>query len=100
MNTLHTLLIIIIAILSHTHANNYVTGKVRSKVSGEPLPGANILIKGTSNGTTTDSEGKFKLKLDSGDRFILQVKYFGFKTFELNISKTIQKEDILSGKCV
>ena len=36
-------------------AQDIVTGTVTEAASGLPIPGANILIKGTANGTSTDS---------------------------------------------
>ncbi|GAB4008704.1 hypothetical protein GCM10028808_15470 [Spirosoma migulaei] len=38
-----------------------VSGKVTSSVDGKPLPGVNVILKNTSQGTTTDTEGKYKL---------------------------------------
>lgn len=38
-----------------------VSGTVTSAYDGSALPGVNVILKGTSNGTTTDAEGKFKL---------------------------------------
>lgn len=42
-----------------------VTGLVRDE-KGEPLPGVNILIKGTQLGTITDSDGRFKIEVAEG----------------------------------
>jgi len=36
-----------------------VSGTVTSKGDGQPLPGVNVLVKGTATGTTTDSNGKY-----------------------------------------
>ena len=44
-------------------AQNSVSGKVVDS-SGESLPGANVIIKGSSQGTTTDFEGNFNLATD------------------------------------
>ena len=52
--------------------------------SGQPLPGASIIIKGTSIGTTTDFDGKFSLEVE-GDSAILVVSYIGFLTKEVII---------------
>lgn len=45
---------------------------------GEPLLGATVIIKGTSNGTSTDFDGNFNLKANVGDK--LEVSYIGFAT--------------------
>ena len=36
-----------------------VSGKVTSQDDGSPIPGVNVLVKGTTTGTATDAEGKY-----------------------------------------
>lgn len=62
-----------------------VTGKVVTK-EGEPLPGANILEKGTTNGSVTDFDGNFTLSI-SKPNAILVVSYIGFETKEVSLVK-------------
>ena len=52
---------------------------------GESVIGANILIKGTTNGTITDVDGKFNLNVSEGD--ILQISYIGYNTQEITIGR-------------
>src|SRR5690606_30102412 len=54
--------------------------------SGEPLPGASILIKGTKDGTTTDINGKFTISVDAGS-VVLVISYIGFVTRELEVNE-------------
>ena len=49
---------------------------------GEPIIGANVFIKGTTNGTITNITGNFKLE-DVPQRTILQISYIGFKNMEI-----------------
>ena len=42
-----------------------VTGTVLSAADNMPLPGATVLVKGTTNGTSTDFDGKFSLSVNS-----------------------------------
>lgn len=49
---------------------------------GEAVIGANIIEKGTTNGTVTDSDGNFSLSV--GDDAILQISYIGYLTQEVN----------------
>ncbi len=60
-----------------------VTGKVTDAVSGDPLPGASVLEKGTSNGMTTDLDGNFTLNV-SDDASII-VSYVGYISQEVAI---------------
>ncbi len=55
-----------------------VTGFVKDH-NGNPLPGANIKIRGTNNGTTTNADGSFLLK-DVDGNSVLEVSYVGFET--------------------
>ncbi|MGY6557661.1 MAG: SusC/RagA family TonB-linked outer membrane protein [Nitritalea sp.] len=47
---------------------------------GEAIPGASVLVKGTTRGTTTDLDGKFSLRVNQGD--VLLVSFIGFRTLE------------------
>ncbi|WP_341215391.1 TonB-dependent receptor [uncultured Wocania sp.] len=58
-----------------------VSGAVMG-INGQPLPGANILEKGTTNGIQTDFDGKFSLTVSS-EESILVISYIGFVTKEV-----------------
>ena len=49
--------------------------------TGEPVIGANVLVKGTTNGTITDFDGNFQLTANQGD--IIVVSFIGYTTQEL-----------------
>lgn len=53
--------------------------------AGQPLPGANIIEKGTANGAQADFDGKFSLYLKS-ETAILVVSYVGFNTKEITVN--------------
>ena len=59
-----------------------VSGTVTDE-EGVPLPGANILEKGTTNGTQTDFDGNFSLEVD--DDAVLVISYIGFAQKEVNV---------------
>lgn len=60
-----------------------VMGKVLD-AAGMPIIGANVMIKGTTNGTITDMDGKFSLDVEEGD--VLSVSYIGFDNQEVKVS--------------
>ena len=66
-----------------------VTGLVVDS-KGETIIGANIMEKGTSNGTITDFEGKFKLNVSPGGTLV--VSYIGFKSVELPVNQLLNPE--------
>ena len=62
-----------------------VTGIV-SDNNGLPIPGVNVLVKGTSNGTQNDCDGKFSIKANS--RQTLVFSYVGMKTQEITTTRS------------
>lgn len=58
-------------------------GKVTSASDNLPIPGVNILVLETSNGTSTDFDGNYEINVKKGD--VLQFSYLGFKTQTLII---------------
>ena len=61
-----------------------VSGKVTSSDDGTALPGVNVVVKGTSNGATTDSNGEYRLNL-TGTQTILVFSFIGYKTSEISV---------------
>ena len=67
-----------------TIQNHKIKGTITDSV-GEVLPGATVIEKGTNNGTQTDFDGKFTLKLSNAETTIV-VSYLGFITKNLKVS--------------
>ncbi|MEJ7643618.1 MAG: TonB-dependent receptor [Chryseolinea sp.] len=61
-----------------------VSGRVVDE-SGGPVPGVNVLEKGTANGTTTDSDGSYNLNVVDGNA-ILVFSFIGYITQEVNLN--------------
>ena len=62
--------------------------------NGEPIIGANVIIKGTTNGTITDFDGNYVIDGVSSDA-ILQVSYIGYLTQEIPVGNQAQIDVIL-----
>ncbi len=60
-------------------AQSTLTGKVIDGEMNAPLPGANVIVNGTSNGATTDFEGNFTITAQSGSGEII-ISYVGFES--------------------
>lgn len=67
-----------------SHAQTDVKGKVTDE-AGEPLPGTNVLVKGSTTGTTTDSQGNFEIAVPPGDA-VLVFSFIGYETTEVNVA--------------
>ncbi len=63
--------------------NKKISGKVFDD-KGEPIIGASILVKGSTNGTITNLDGEFSLDGVS-DHSLLTISYIGYKTIDLNV---------------
>ncbi|CAL2086895.1 Alpha-2-macroglobulin family N-terminal region [Tenacibaculum sp. 190524A02b] len=69
--------------IQRTKFDGTFTGIVEN-INGTPLPFVNIYIKGTKFGTTTDINGKFTLKANSGDT--ISISFVGYKSIEKTIT--------------
>lgn len=60
-----------------------VTGTVTTAADGLPLPGASIIVKGTARGQQTDFDGKYSIKVDTGE--VLVISYVGMTASEVTV---------------
>lgn len=65
-----------------TQQNKKVSGIVYD-TNGDPAIGANVIVKGTTNGTITDMDGKYTLEVPANA--ILQISYIGYNTQEIPV---------------
>jgi len=80
------LLLLICAGWNTAHAQNFeVRGTVTDQSDGSPLPGVNILIKGTSRGTSTNTDGQYNLQARSAQDTLVY-SYIGYQTQEVPIN--------------
>ena len=72
-----------------SYSQTTVTGIVTDD-SGQPLPGANIIIVDTSTGTVTDFDGNFSLTADQDPPFTIQISSIGFDTVDQEVTANNQ----------
>ena len=58
-----------------------VTGKVTDSQTGEALPGVNVVVKGTTTGVITDSNGKYSIAVPDQNA-VLVASFIGYTTME------------------
>jgi TonB-linked SusC/RagA family outer membrane protein len=63
-----------------------ITGRVTSGADGSPLPGVSVLVRGTTNGTTTDTDGRFSLNVPDPQSSVLVMSFIGFGTQEIPVN--------------
>lgn len=83
----HCMLLLLLFGFGLVQAQNItVTGTVTG--DGIPLPGVNVIVKGTTNGTVTDFDGNYEIQAGSND--VLEFSFLGFKTRDIAISGKTQ----------
>ncbi|WP_242083268.1 SusC/RagA family TonB-linked outer membrane protein [Aestuariivivens sediminis] len=65
------------------YGQNTIQGTVTTAVDGEPIPGVNVIIKGTTQGTATDFDGNFTISASPDD--VLVISSLGYKTQEQSV---------------
>lgn len=58
--------------------------------NSQPIPGANVIIEGSTKGTVTNQDGNYSLKLAQGN-YVVEVSYVGFKTIKKEVSLNADK---------
>jgi TonB-dependent starch-binding outer membrane protein SusC len=80
-----------------TYAQEHVVKGLITDESKIPIPGASIVIKGTTSGVLTDVEGKFSLNAPSGST-VLVISYIGYETQEIQVGDQVSINVILKEK--
>jgi TonB-dependent SusC/RagA subfamily outer membrane receptor len=61
-----------------------VTGTVTEADTGDPIPGANVVVKGTSSGSVTDLDGKYSVNIQD-ESAVLVFSFVGFVSYEVQV---------------
>lgn len=72
------------------YSQNTVSGTVTSSADQIPVPGVNIIVKGTNTGVSTDFDGNYSISASSND--VLVFSYIGYRTIE----KTVGNQTIIN----
>ncbi len=82
------LLLICCMVSGYAMAQRTVTGKVISSEDQSPIPGVNIIVKGTTSGTTTDADGSFSISASDAD--VLVFSFVGYRSSEVQVGTQTQ----------
>ena len=76
--------------------NGTVSGVITdTEYNNEPFPFANVLIKGTTIGTSTDDNGKYSLSVKPGN-YVLEIGYLGYETKEIPFTIKAGEKKVIS----
>ena len=81
------------AVNDNQQLNRKITGTVKDN-NGEPVIGANVSVKGTTNGTITDVDGNFSLE-NISDNDIIVISYIGYTSQEIQAGKQTRLKILL-----
>ena len=71
-----------LSLLAQQAFSQTISGNVTDE-AGVPLPGANVIIEGTSSGVSTDFDGNFQIQAEQGQ--VLQFSYIGYMTQDIKV---------------
>ena len=84
MKRILTISVLVLLSLAMWAQSMTVTGVVMAQDEPDPVIGANVMVKGSTNGTITDFDGNFSLSAKAGD--VLQVSFMGYKSQEIKVT--------------
>ncbi len=82
------------AVSQPTRKNFTIKGVIKDKNSGETLPFANVLVRGSTNGTTSNIDGYFTLFNIPTDTMILDVSYIGYRHLSFRLHPDMDVDNI------
>lgn len=89
----------------YAQVSGFANGTVRN-AAGEPVAGVSVVLKGTSTGTTTGSDGKFSIRIDESDAPFLVFNFIGYAPQEVAavagapMSITLTESEVQIGQIV
>lgn len=102
MKTFHVICMALLLGTTSAFASITVKGQVTSAEDGLGMPGASIVVKGTSAGTITDFEGNYEIEVDNGATLVFS--FMGYKSQEHkavpHLSVTLQSDAIMMQEVV
>ena len=73
-------------LLNIIHAQTTINGTVVDEETNQPLPGVNIVVKGTYTGVSADFDGNFTITTEEEFPITLEVSYLGFATKSIEVT--------------
>lgn len=77
-----TLMILFLSLTVYSQGTGSISGSIKDKSNGEPLPGVNVVLKGTYYGAATDINGKYTIHSINPGTYIVEVSLIGYKTVQ------------------
>src|SRR5690554_3865647 len=85
--SLGLIILLMLAVFTASAQDMVVTGRVTSSSDGLPIPGVNIMQKGTSTGTITDIDGNYSISTQQNAT--LQFSFIGMQNYEAIVTSSV-----------
>lgn len=95
MKKLNILFVLLCFFANFAVAQELISGTIKD-TSGDPLPGASVVEKGTSNGTVADFNGNYKISVEKGKTLLFS--FIGFQSQEIVVTKNVINVSLESGE--
>ncbi len=86
------LFILSVALPGLSQTGSKISGTVQDATNGDPLPGANVLLQGTSIGASTDINGKYEIRSVVPGSYSVRVTYIGYEPLDVSVAVTGGKD--------
>lgn len=73
-----------------------ITGRVTDRRSGSALPGATIIVGGTTRSATTDAQGQFRISELTAGEYVVRARYIGYTPLEIKVVVTAVESPVVS----
>lgn len=73
-----------------------ISGRVTDRRSSSPLPGATIIVNGTTRSATTDAQGQFRIPGLAAGEYIVRARYIGYTPLEIRVVVTAVESPVVS----
>ena len=90
MNRIAFFLFVFFVFSAYSNAQYVVSGIV-SDETGKPMPGVNVVVAGTFEGSNSDGSGKYELKLKKRGRYFLEFSFVGYEKQVVPVDFTIEQ---------
>ncbi len=87
-----TVVILILGSISWAGASTEIEGYITDGKTGDPLPGANVFIVGTSLGAASDINGKYRIQQVPPGSYTLRVTYIGYNTRDVAVQVSTEEK--------
>ena len=84
--------ILLIGSISWAGASTEIEGYITDAKTGDPLPGANVFIVGTSLGAASDMNGKYRIPKVPPGTYTLRVTYIGYRTMDVAVQVSAEEK--------